>query len=106
MPKYLLQASYTAEGAKGLLKEGGTKRRAAVEKSVQQLGVKIEAFYYSLGEDDVYVIVEAPDATTVAALSMAVNAGGLVRLRTTRLLTVEEVDAATKKKVDYRGPGR
>jgi len=106
MPKFLLQASYTAEGAKGLLKEGGSKRRAAIEKAVQPLGVKVESFYYSLGEDDVYVIVDAPDAPTVAAVSMTVNAGGFVRLKTTALLTTDEVDAATKKKVDYRSPGK
>jgi uncharacterized protein with GYD domain len=106
MAKYLVHGSYTAEGAKGLLKEGGSQRRAAVEKALQALGGKVEAFYYSLGEDDVYVIIDAPDNVTVAALSLAVNALGLVRLRSTVLLTVEELDAASKKTVDYRGPGR
>jgi uncharacterized protein with GYD domain len=105
MPKYLLQASYTAEGAKGLLKEGGSQRRTAVEKSLQALGARVEAFYYSLGVDDVYVIVDAPDNTTIAAVSMAVNAAASVRLKTTVLLTTEEIDAATKKTVDYRAPG-
>ncbi|PYS34874.1 MAG: GYD domain protein [Acidobacteria bacterium] len=106
MPKYLLQGSYTSEGAKGLLKEGGSQRRAAVEKSLQPLGAKIEAFYYSLGEDDVYVIVDAPDNITVAAMSMAVNAAASVRLKTTVLLTTQEIDSAAKKGVDYRPPGR
>src|SRR5262245_37084149 len=97
MPKYLFQGAYTSEGAKGLLREGGTQRRAAVEKSLQPLGGKIEAFYYSLGEDDVYVIVDAPDNVTVAALSLAVNAAASVHLKTTVLLTTEEIDAAAKK---------
>jgi len=106
MPKYLLQASYTPEGTKGLLKEGGSQRRVAVDKALQALGAKVEAFYYSLGEDDVYLIVDAPDNKTVAAVSMAVNGTGAVRLKTTVLLTTEEIDAATKKAVDYRAPGR
>ena len=106
MSKFLMQASYTPEGTKGLLKEGGSKRRATVEKTLSGLGARIEAFYYSLGEDDVFLIVDAPDTATVAAVSMAVNATGAVRLRTTVLLTTEEIDAATKKSVDYRPPGR
>ena len=106
MPKFLIQGSYTPEGTKGLLKEGGSQRRATVEKTLKGLGVRVEACYYSLGEDDVYLIVDAPDNVTVAAVSMAVNASGAVRLRTTVLLTTEEIDAATKKTVDYHPPGR
>ena len=106
MPKFLMQASYTSEGTKGLLKEGGSQRRSTVEKTMNALGIRIEAFYYSLGDDDVFIIADAPDNTTVAAMSMAVNATGAVRLRTTVLLTTEEIDAATKKSVDYRPPGR
>ena len=105
MPKYLLQASYTPEGAKGLLKEGGSQRRATVVKMVKPLGVKVESFYYSLGESDVYIIVDAPDNSTIAAVSMAVNSTGAVRLKTTVLLTTEELDSAAKKTVDYRPPG-
>ena len=106
MPKYLLHGSYTAEGAKGLIKEGGSQRRATVERTLQALNVRVEGFYYSLGEDDVYVIVDAPDNTTIAAVSMAVNAAAAVRLKTTVLLTTEDIDAATKKSIDYRAPGR
>jgi len=106
MPKYLFEASYTAEGAKGLLKEGGSKRRAAVESSLKALGGKIDAFYYAMGEHDVYLIVDVPDNASAAAVSMAVNAAGAVRLKTTVLLTTEEIDAATKKTIDYRAPGK
>ena len=105
MALYLLQATYTAEGTKGLLKEGGSKRRAQVEKMVQQAGGKLHAFYYALGSEDVYVTCEIPDQTTAVALSMAVNASGAVHLKTTPLLTPEDIDAATKKSVSYRAPG-
>jgi uncharacterized protein with GYD domain len=106
MPKYMTVASYTSEGAKGLIKEGGSGRRAAVEKAVAGLGGRLEGFYFAFGGDDVYVISEAPDHVTVAALSLAVSASGLVRARTIVLLSPEEMDAAAKKTVAYRGPGQ
>ena len=105
MPKYLFQANYTAEGAKGILKDGGTGRRAAVEKAVSGLGGRLESFYFAFGGTDAYVIVEMPDNTTAAAIALAVAQSGKASANTTVLLTPEEVDAATKKSVAYRGPG-
>ena len=105
MPKYLLQASYTAEGTKGLAKEGGSKRRAHIEELVRKLGGKLEAFYYAFGEPDVFVIADLPDAETAAAFSLAVNGSGAVRAKTTVLLSPEQMDQASKKSVGYRPPG-
>jgi uncharacterized protein with GYD domain len=105
MAKFLWKANYTTEGAKGILTEGGTGRRAAVEQMTEALGGKVEAFYYAFGGDDVYVITELPDNTSAAAVSLAVNAAGAVRLETVQLLTAEEMDEATKKSVEYRPPG-
>lgn len=105
MPTYLWQASYTTEGTKGLLKDGGTKRRAAVQQMIEKVGGKLLAFYYAFGEADVYGISEFPDHATAAAVSLAVNATGVVNLRTTVLVSPEEIDAATKKSVGYRPPG-
>ena len=105
MPKFLIKASYNADGARGLLKEGGTARRALVEKLVQGLGGKVEAFYFAFGEADVYVITDVPDAAAGIAVSLAVNASGAVRLATIPLITPEEIDAASKKVVPYRAPG-
>jgi uncharacterized protein with GYD domain len=105
MPKFLVKASYTAEGARGLLKEGGSKRRAAVQKLVEGLGGKLEAFYYAHGDDDAIIILELPDTTTSLALSLAVNAAGAVRLSTIPLVTPEDIDAASKKTVNYKAPG-
>jgi uncharacterized protein with GYD domain len=102
---YLLHGSYTAEGTKGLLKDGGSKRRDVVRKMIEQAGGKLLSIYYALGEDDVYVIAEIADQTTAVALSLVVNASGAVRLKTTALLTAEEIDAATKKSVSYKAPG-
>jgi uncharacterized protein with GYD domain len=106
MPKYLIKASYTTEGTKGLLKEGGTRRRQVVEQLVQRLNGKVETFYYAFGgEADVIAIVDVPDATVAAAVSLNINASGAVSLSTTPLLTPQEIDQACKQTIDYRPPG-
>jgi uncharacterized protein with GYD domain len=106
MAKYLITASYSAEGARGLLKDGGSKRRQAAEQAIKSAGGKLEAFYFAFGEHDAYVIVDAPDQATVVASSIAINASGAVRTKTVVLLTAEEVDQAVKKAVMYRAPGQ
>ena len=105
MAKFLIQGSYTAEGAKGLIKEGGTGRRAAVQKALEGLGGKLESIYYAFGAADVVVICDMPDTISGLALSLAVNSSGAVRISTTPLLSVEDVDAACKKAVSYRPSG-
>lgn len=105
MPMYLWRASYAAEGAKGLLKDGGTKRREAVRSMIEKTGGKLHSFHFALGTDDVVGIAEFPDAATAAALSLVVNASGAVHLHSTLLITPEEMDAATKKAVTYTPPG-
>lgn len=106
MPKYLLQVNYVGDGVKGLLKEGGTGRRAAAEKAVKSLGGTLEAFYYAFGETDAYTIVEVPDNVSMAAIALTVSASGVVAVKTTVLLTPEEVDEAAKKTPSYRPPGQ
>jgi uncharacterized protein with GYD domain len=105
MPKYLVQAAYTAEGLKGLQKDKASGRKQAVAHAVEGLGGKLEALYYALGDHDVVLIVDMPDVVSGAALGLRVSASGLVRTRTTALLTVEEADRALAKTVDYRAPG-
>ena len=105
MPKYLVLASYTAEGVKGVLKDGGTKRRQAAEAALKSVGGRVEAFYFAFGESDAYVILDAPDNAAVAAASMAINASGAVRTRTVTLLTPEEIDQAVRKGPTYTPPG-
>jgi uncharacterized protein with GYD domain len=106
MPKYLLEASYTAEGTKGLAKEGGTGRRKAVTELFKSVNGTVEAFYYAFGTTDLFVIVDVPDAVTAAALSLAVNQSGAAHLKTHVLMTPEEMDQAAKKSVAYRPPGK
>jgi uncharacterized protein with GYD domain len=105
MPLYLWQASYAAEGTKGLIKDGGTKRRDFVKQMIEKLGGKLIAFYYAFGDADVVGITEFPDEASALALSLAVNASGAVSLKSTPLLSADVVDAAVKKQVGYRPPG-
>ncbi len=105
MPKYLFQGSYRPEGTKGLMKEGASQRRTNLEALVKQQGGRLEAFYFTFGEADAIGIAELPDNVTAAALSLAINASGLVGVKTTVLLTTEEMDQATKKQIGYRPPG-
>ena len=106
MPRFLIQGSYTAEGAKGLRKDGASKRRQVVESLLKEAGGRLEALYFAFGDTDVVAIADLPDNVSSAALSLAVNASGVTRIRTTPLLTVEEMDAAAKKQLGYRGPGQ
>jgi uncharacterized protein with GYD domain len=105
MPKYMLQATYTGEGLKGLMNDTATGRRAAVKASVEAAGGKLEAMYYCFGKDDVVIIMDLPDNVTAASLAATTGASGMVRTRTTSLLTVEEMDKALAQKVAYKAPG-
>jgi uncharacterized protein with GYD domain len=106
VPKYLLRVSYTSEGVKGLLKDGGTKRQAAAKALVESLGGKLEALYFAFGDDDVITIVDMPDASAAAAASLALGASGAARGKITVLLTPTELDGAAKKSPAYTPPGR
>jgi uncharacterized protein with GYD domain len=106
MPKYLFKGSYTAEGAKGLKKDGGSKRYQAAEALVKQVGGTLDAFYFTFGESDFVLIADLPDSAAAVAISLAVNATGALETHSSPLITVEEMDAAAKRKVPYRPPGR
>jgi uncharacterized protein with GYD domain len=106
MPKYLVVASYTAEGAKGVLKDGGSKRRQAADAALKSVGGKVDAFYFAFGDNDVYAVIDAPDNISMAAASMAIGASGAVHTKTVVLLTPEEIDQAAKKTPSYQPPGR
>lgn len=105
MPKYMFQASYTHEGLRGLLKDGGTKRREAVEKLAETIGGKLESVYFAFGDADVYVIMDIPDNVTATRAALTVGASGAVTVKTVVLLTAEEVDQATQQSASYTPPG-
>jgi len=105
MTRYLIEGSYSADGAKGLLSEGGSSRRKLIEDMINKLGGKLETYYWAFGENDFYVIAELPDAATAAALGLTVSGTGAVRTKTTILLTAEEIDKAGSLNVEYLVPG-
>lgn len=106
MAKYLVQGNYVGAGVKGLLKDGGTGRREAVKKLVESVGGKLESIYYAFGYTDIYCIIDLPDHIAAAGLALTVGATETVDLKTTVLLTPEEIDQAVKKKVEYTPPGQ
>jgi uncharacterized protein with GYD domain len=107
MPKYLVRASYTAEGLEGLLKDKASGRKAAVAEAIETLGGKLESIYFAFGEDDVVVVLDLPDNIAAARLAIAVGASGLIRTKTTALLTVEEADQAlAAPDIGFRAPGQ
>ncbi len=106
MGKYLFQGSYTEQGLKGILKEGGSKRREVAEQLIKSLGGTLEVYYFAHGKDDFVIVVDVPDPVAAIATALIVNASGAVKMRTTVLITPEEVDQATKLTVNYRPPGQ
>jgi uncharacterized protein with GYD domain len=105
MPKFMIEASYTLDGVKGVQSGGGTGRRDAIAALAQSVGGTLESLYFAFGDNDVYVLVDLPDNESAAAIALTVNAAGGATVKTVPLLTPEEVDAAAKRSVDYRPPG-
>ncbi len=105
MPKFLIEASLTTEGVKGLQSEGGSARKEAVARAMESVGGRLESFHFGFGDHDVFVIGDFPDNESAAAMALAVNSSGAVTTRTVVLLTPEQVDEAVKRSVQYRAPG-
>jgi uncharacterized protein with GYD domain len=104
MAKYLVQASYTAEGLRTLQKDKASGRRKVIVSALESLGGHLEALYFSLGDYDVVAIAEVPDHISAAAMAVASSASGLVRTKTTPLLSIEETDQALQKSANLRFP--
>jgi uncharacterized protein with GYD domain len=106
MTKFLIEASYTADGLKGLHKDKASGRLEALTRAAQSLNGRVESMHFALGDNDVVAILDLPNIEALAALSAAVSITGLVRVRTTALLTVAEMDQALARSTAYRGPGQ
>ena len=106
MPKFLIEATYTAEGLKGLQRDKSAGRTAAVKNALKAVDGQLECIYWCLGDCDAIAIVELPNTVAASALATAVSASGVARTRTTALLTAQEIDAALAKSVSYQAPGR
>jgi len=105
VPKFLLESTYTTDGVKGLVADGGTKRAEIARKAIEGSGGRIESLYFSFGKYDTYVVCDLPDHKAAAALVIAIRAAGGVDTRVVPVLTPEEVDEATRTKPPYQAPG-
>ena len=106
MAKYLLKVSYSADGLKGVMRQGGSGRVKAVEHALAGVGGSLESFYFAFGADDVYVIVDVPNHAAAIAMAGAVSTTGAIsRCETVALLSPAEVDEAMNVAVDYAPPG-
>ncbi|MFF5790499.1 GYD domain-containing protein [Paeniglutamicibacter sp. NPDC012692] len=106
MTKYLFEANYVGEGVKGLMRDGGTKRRDAVDAALKSVGGSLESFYYAFGETDVLGVFDIPDQASAVALSLLINSTGTVNLHLKPLMTPEDIDEAAQKTPSYRAPGQ
>jgi uncharacterized protein with GYD domain len=106
MTKYLFQGNYVGQGIKGLMQEGGSKRRDAVIKALESVAGSLESFYYAFGETDVLGVFDIPEQSNAVALSLMINSSGAVNIHLTPLMTPEDIDAAVGKTPSYRAPGQ
>lgn len=105
MPKYLIEASYGAEGAKGIVQKGGSARREVVGELIGSMGGTLESLHFAFGDADVYAIAELPSNEVATALALSINQSAATKVRTVVLLTPEQVDAAAGIVGEYRPPG-
>jgi uncharacterized protein with GYD domain len=101
----VFQASYTPEGVRGLKEAGASSRAAAIADMASGVGGTLESFHFAFGDVDAYVICDLPDDEAAAAAAFTVGASPSTKVTTTKLLTLEEADAAISRSVSYRPPG-
>ena len=106
MPKYLFEAKYTPEGVRGIKEAGAASRAKAVDDMATALGGGLDSFHFAFGDVDAYVVVDLPDDEAAAAAAFTVGASAVTQVKTVKLLTLDEADAAIARSVDYRPPGR
>ncbi len=107
MPLYLSRFSYTPETWARMIAKPEDRRDAA-RSYIESVGGTLHGFWYAFGERDGYTLWEAPDNVSMAAVALAIGAGGaLGSLETTVLLTVDETLDALRKagEVKYQAPG-
>ena len=105
MTKFMIKATYNAEGMKGMRQDKASGREKAIAAACEAVGGKLDALYYALGDDNVFTIVDLPSHIHAASLGAAAAASGMVETRTVPLLTVAEMDKALSEDVNYRPPG-
>ncbi len=97
MAFYLYRANYSPEAIKAMV-GNPQDREAPARKAIEAVGGKLHHIFLALGDSDIVALIEAPDDTVVAAVSLVVGASGAITGgSTTKLLTMEEAMAAMTK---------
>lgn len=105
MPKYLFKGSFPGETLAAYRRSGFAARDAYNRAFAAPVGGTIECVYFAWGEADLIVIQDLPDDEAATAISLAANSSGAVRVTTTRLFTLEEMDAINRRTPQYQPPG-
>ena len=88
MSQYILLINWTQQGI-SKIKES-SDRYNSFKASVEKAGGKVIGGYYTFGEYDVIIIIEAPNDEVVMSLMLKVGSAGNVRTKTLKAFTVEE----------------
>lgn len=107
MALYLTRFSYTPETWARLI-SNPEDRSDAARSYIESVGGSLHGFWYAFGVADGYILWEAPDNVSMAAVALAIGAGGaLSSVETTVLLSVDETLHALRQAADvgYRPPG-
>lgn len=96
MGLYLYIGSYSAEGRKGLLAEGGSFREAATRKLVESAGGSIERYLFAVGPFDFVIIAQMPDDKAAIIPPLIANSTGTVSVTTTKLMSPADMDSVTR----------
>jgi uncharacterized protein with GYD domain len=89
MPTYLMLTNLTAEGVRTL--KNNPARVGEVNKEVEQIGAKVLAQYATLGQYDFVTVIEAPDAKTMAKVSVELGSRGTMTSQTLTAMPASEL---------------
>ncbi len=95
MATFITTIKFTQQGLQAL--DQTTKRAAALKAAAKKMGAKVTDIYWTLGDHDGVLVLEAPDDETAAAVLAHVSAGGNVSTSTCRAFTAAEMDKILAK---------
>ena len=98
MPLYMYQAAYTPESWAAQMKNPQNRVEAVGRSVCKAVGGKLVGGWLCFGEYDLVIVAEVPDNQSMAAVALAVGAGGAIKAsKTTVLMTGDEGVEALKK---------
>lgn len=96
MPLYILLSTLTAEGRKTVKER--PERIREVNREIEAFGVKVLSQYAVLGPYDFVNVIEAPDNTTIARVSVELGSRGTVKIMSLPAIPIEEFITTIKEK--------